>query len=93
MTDLTDLTISQAISGLKNKEFKATELTKAYIRNMESGRKYNAYVTECTEKALEQAEVSDEKYAKGIAGDLEGIPLGVKDLKITGLNRKIENPQ
>ena len=83
MTDLTDLTISQAISGLKNKEFKATELTKAYIRNMENGRKYNAYVTECLEKAMEQAEVSDEKYAKGIAGALEGIPLGVKDLFCT----------
>ena len=36
MTDLTDLTVSQAISGMKNKEFSATELTGAYIKNTAS---------------------------------------------------------
>ncbi len=83
MTNLTDLTIAEALDGLKKKEFSATELTTAYVENMEKGRRFNAYVTETTEKALEQAQVSDKKYADGSAGALEGIPLGIKDLFCT----------
>ena len=83
MTDLTDLTIAQVISGLSKKDFSATELTKAYIKNMQNGRKYNAYVTECVETALKQAKVSDEKYLNNTARQLEGVPLGIKDLFCT----------
>jgi aspartyl-tRNA(Asn)/glutamyl-tRNA(Gln) amidotransferase subunit A len=35
------------------------------------------------EKALQMAEVSDERLASGKAGALEGIPLGIKDLFAT----------
>ena len=83
MTKLTDLTISQALDGLKKKEFSALDLNKAYIEAMENNRSSNAYVLETPEVALAQAKVSDEKYAKGEAGALEGIPLGVKDLFCT----------
>ena len=38
MTDLTNLTIAQAIKGMKNKSFSATELTKAYLENVEKYR-------------------------------------------------------
>ena len=83
MTDLTKLTISESLKGLKNKEFSATELTNAYIRNMEDGRKYNAYVLETPELALNQAKIADEHYQNGTNRALEGIPLGIKDLFCT----------
>ena len=83
MTDITKLTISEALKALKNKEFTATELTEAYVRNMEQGRKYNAYITECADHALAQAKQADTRYANGTARALEGIPLGIKDLFCT----------
>ena len=83
MTDLTKLTISQAREGLQKKAFSAGELVRAYLSEMEKKRKTNAYVLETPEVALQQAEVSDKKYAAGAAGALEGIPLGIKDLFCT----------
>lgn len=83
MTDLTKLTITEALKGLKEKKFSAVELTKEYLNKMESCRELNAYVLETPEKALEQAKASDEKYKNGTNGALEGIPLGIKDLFCT----------
>ena len=83
MTDLTKLTIAEAREGLRKKEFTAPELTAAYIKKMDAGRNYNAYVCEEPEKALEQAKASQMKYDNGTAGELEGIPLGIKDLFCT----------
>ena len=83
MTDLTKLTIAQARDALKNKEFTAVELTEAYIKNIQDRRDINAFVCESTDKALEQAKNSQDKIEKGESGDLEGIPLGVKDLFCT----------
>ena len=83
MTDLTKLTITEALKGLKEKKFSAVELTKEYLNKMESSRELNAYVLETPEKALEQAKAADEKYKNGTNGALEGIPLGIKDLFCT----------
>ncbi len=83
MTDLTKLTIAEAKEGLKKKEFSTTELTKAYLNKMDECRRLNAYVCETPDLALKQAQVSQEKYQNGTAGDLEGIPLGIKDLFCT----------
>ena len=83
MTDLTKLTIAQALDGLKKKEFSAVELTKDYISQMEKNKYTNAYVLETPEVALKQAEISDKKYADNTAGALEGIPMGIKDLFCT----------
>lgn len=83
MTDLTKLTITEALKGLKEKKFSAVELTKEYLNKMESCRELNAYVQETPEKALEQAKAADEKYKNGTNGALEGIPLGIKDLFCT----------
>ena len=65
MSDLTKLTIAQALDGLKNKEFSSVELTSAYIDSAKNNKKYNAYVTESFEQALENAVISDKKYADG----------------------------
>lgn len=83
MTDLTRLTLTEARDGLKAKSFSATELTKAHIAAVEKARALNAYVLETPEHALKQAAASDAKLAKGEAGPLEGLPLGIKDLFAT----------
>lgn len=84
MTKLTDLTILEAKTGLKNKEFTATELTTSYIEQIEKYEdKTNAFVTKTPELALQQAKTADENIAAGKVGLLEGIPLAVKDLFCT----------
>ncbi|HAC57308.1 MAG TPA: Asp-tRNA(Asn)/Glu-tRNA(Gln) amidotransferase GatCAB subunit A, partial [Rhodobiaceae bacterium] len=59
------------------------ELTGAYLKEMEAATPLNAYVTVTADKAMEMAKASDEKLAKGEGGDLEGVPLGIKDLFCT----------
>ena len=83
MSELTKLTIAEALDGLKKKDFSAKELTEAYIGKMEKGRHFNAYVLETPEIALEAAKKADENYTSGSARALEGIPLGIKDLFCT----------
>ncbi len=83
MSELTKLTIGQTIDGLKNKKFSALEVTKSYIANIEKNKHLNAFITESFDVALEQAKKSDERIARNNAGDLEGIPLAIKDLFCT----------
>ncbi|UIJ73651.1 Asp-tRNA(Asn)/Glu-tRNA(Gln) amidotransferase subunit GatA [Aurantimonas sp. HBX-1] len=84
MTELTSLTIAEARDELKAKAFSATELTQAYVAAIEAANgALNAYVMPTPDKALAMAAQSDARIAKGEAGALEGIPLGVKDLYAT----------
>jgi aspartyl-tRNA(Asn)/glutamyl-tRNA(Gln) amidotransferase subunit A len=84
MTDLTALTIAEARKGLAAREFSATELTGAYLSAIDAANaKFNAFITVTADKAREMAAQSDARIAKGEAGALEGIPLGIKDLFAT----------
>jgi aspartyl-tRNA(Asn)/glutamyl-tRNA(Gln) amidotransferase subunit A len=83
LSKLTDLTLAEARKGLEDKAFSSVELTQAHLDAMEKARGLNAYVLETPEKALQMAEASDARRAKGDAGALEGIPLGVKDMFAT----------
>ena len=83
MTDLTKLTISEALNGLKEKKFSSSELTSSYIKNIEANRHLNAFITETFDVALAQAKQADANIAAGKMRDLEGIPLGIKDLFCT----------
>jgi len=84
MTDLTRLTIAEAREGLKNKDYTSSELTEAFLTNIEAANgALNAYVAVTADKAREMARASDEKLARGEGGALEGIPLGIKDLFAT----------
>ncbi len=97
MVKLNELTISETLDGLKNKEFTATEVAGAYIDKMQDDKKYNAYVTQTPELALEQAKIADERYAKGQNRLLEGIPMGIKelfctkDVRTTACSKILEN--
>ncbi|MDR1694481.1 MAG: Asp-tRNA(Asn)/Glu-tRNA(Gln) amidotransferase subunit GatA [Lactobacillaceae bacterium] len=83
MSKLNELTIAEALKGLKRKEFSCVELASSYIKEMEKRRGLNAYVLETTETALEQAKASDKRYANGSERAVEGVPLGIKDLFCT----------
>ena len=83
MTDLTNLTIAEALNGLEKKDFTSVELTNAHIEAMAEHKNLNSFITETPEIALEQAKKSDKKRASGDAGLLEGIPLAIKDLFCT----------
>ncbi len=84
MSDLTKLTIAQAREKLAEREISAGELTEAYLGAIDAANDaINAYITVTHEKARNMARASDERLAKGEAGALEGIPLGIKDLFAT----------
>ena len=84
MTELTKLSLADARQGLKDKSFSALELTEAYIGAIDAANdKLNAYVATTPDQARDMAKASDARLAKGEAGPLEGIPLGVKDLFAT----------
>ncbi|HYH39594.1 MAG TPA: Asp-tRNA(Asn)/Glu-tRNA(Gln) amidotransferase subunit GatA [Azospirillum sp.] len=83
MTQLTHLTMADALKGLAEKQFTAVELTEAHVRAMEKARPLNAFITETPDKALEMARASDARRAKGEAGPMDGLPIAVKDLFCT----------
>ncbi|HLF98150.1 MAG TPA: Asp-tRNA(Asn)/Glu-tRNA(Gln) amidotransferase subunit GatA [Methylococcaceae bacterium] len=68
---------------MAKKAFSATELTQAYLANMEKARALNAYIVETPDRALAMAAESDRRIAAGKARALEGVPLGIKDLFAT----------
>ncbi|RUX74439.1 Asp-tRNA(Asn)/Glu-tRNA(Gln) amidotransferase subunit GatA [Mesorhizobium sp. M7A.F.Ca.US.005.03.1.1] len=81
MSDLTQLTISQARGKLHGKEITATEITEAYLSAIDRANPaLNAYVAVTGDKARDMAKASDARLVKGEGGALEGIPLGIKDL-------------
>jgi aspartyl-tRNA(Asn)/glutamyl-tRNA(Gln) amidotransferase subunit A len=81
MTELTKLTIAEARTKLRAKEFSAAELTDAYLGAIDAAnQRFNAYVAVTHDKARDMAKASDARLARGEGGALEGIPLGIKDL-------------
>ncbi len=83
MSKLVSLTMAEARKGLAAKEFTAVELVDAHILQAEKARPLNAFVTETFEAARAQAAASDQRLAKGQAGAMEGLPIGMKDLFCT----------
>jgi aspartyl-tRNA(Asn)/glutamyl-tRNA(Gln) amidotransferase subunit A len=83
MSDPTHLSLSEARDAVASKKLSAVELTKAHIAAIEKARALNAFLTETPELALQMAQASDARVAKGEARPLEGLPLGIKDLYCT----------
>jgi len=78
MTDLNQLTLSEAREGLKSRKFSAEDLVKACFERIETiDQKINSFVTLCEEEALKQAKSAD------ISLPLGGIPIAVKDNYLT----------
>lgn len=83
MSNPTDLSIAQLRDALKDKKLSARETTDAYLNRIEKADALNAFISRVPEKAQSMADASDAKLAKGEGGDLEGVPLGIKDLFCT----------
>lgn len=81
--DLNNLTLADARDALRAKAYSALELTDAHLDAMEKARALNAFIVETPDQARAMAKASDERLARGEAGPLEGIPLGIKDLYCT----------
>ncbi|MDE7390710.1 MAG: Asp-tRNA(Asn)/Glu-tRNA(Gln) amidotransferase subunit GatA [Lachnospiraceae bacterium] len=66
---------------LQKKEISCTELTEAFLSNIESANKdLNAYVTVTADTALNTAKAVDKKLSLGeMLAPLEGIPMTLKD--------------
>ena len=82
-TELTDLTIAEALDGLAIGAFSGRELAQAHIVAMEAARPLNALITETAERALVAADASDTRRRVGVVGVMEGIPIAIKDLFAT----------
>ena len=83
MSELTGLTLKDALAGLGERRFSAEEITRAHLSAIEAARPLNAFVLETPDHALAMARASDARIAAGEAGPLEGAPIGVKDLFCT----------
>ena len=81
MTDITNQSLSEIIDIVKTKKISSTDLTKAYIKNIESAKKLNSFVTTTFDQALDKAKQFDNK--PNFEQLLPGIPLAVKDLFCT----------
>ena len=80
--NLKDLTISAAHQGLKNRDFSALDLTKAYLKEIgQQNPSLNAFITVTEKEALAQAKIIDKKISQRQFGKslLEGAPLAIKD--------------
>ena len=83
MGELINLTLSEARDRLKKKEISCLELTKAYIKQIETTKNLNAFITQTPDLALQQAAESDKRIHNRTAGLMEGLPIGIKDLFCT----------
>jgi aspartyl-tRNA(Asn)/glutamyl-tRNA(Gln) amidotransferase subunit A len=80
---LLQLTLAEARQGLARREFSAHELALAYNDAVAEAEPLNAYITPTPDRALEGAEASDRRLARGEALPLDGIPVAIKDLYCT----------
>ncbi|MDL1886128.1 Asp-tRNA(Asn)/Glu-tRNA(Gln) amidotransferase subunit GatA [Anaerolineae bacterium CFX8] len=81
MTELTDLTLSQALEQLRARAVSAVELTRAVLQRIEqTNAALGAYLTVTADRALQDAEAADRARAAGDDRPLLGLPMAIKDV-------------
>ncbi len=74
-------TLRELSRALHNKEFSSRELTQYFLdRIKQYDSQLNSFITVSEEHALAQADVADQRLARGEATALTGIPLAQKDI-------------
>ena len=77
-------TLKSLAALLENNKISSKEVTTEYLKNIESGKELNCYNTISQEKALIDAEKSDERRkSQNLRSKYDGIPIGIKDLFCT----------
>ncbi len=66
-------------NAIKVGETTCHSLTQSYIKNIEDNKSLNAFVEVFDDEALQKAKQIDTKIAKGTAGKLAGMVIGIKD--------------
>jgi aspartyl-tRNA(Asn)/glutamyl-tRNA(Gln) amidotransferase subunit A len=81
-TDLTRLTLVDAMAMLRRKAVSPVELVQAFIARIERlNPALNAFITVTAEQALQQAREAEAEMQRGHwRGPLHGMPLALKDL-------------
>ena len=83
MSDLTTLTVREALAGLQAREFSSRELMSAYLHRINAFEsKLHAFITLTTETALKKADHADQllKTNSNSLPSLTGLPIAVKDV-------------
>lgn len=81
---LHELTIHEALTGMRAGEFSAIDLTNALLARIDAvDPQVQAYLTVTREGAQAQAQAADEQRARGEEAPLLGVPLAIKDVLAT----------
>ncbi len=81
---LHELTIHEALAGMRQGDFSAVDLTQALLERISLlDGQVKAYLTVTAELALEQAAQADARRAAGEDAPLLGVPLAIKDVLCT----------
>jgi aspartyl-tRNA(Asn)/glutamyl-tRNA(Gln) amidotransferase subunit A len=97
MSELINISYSALRQKIESKEITAFDVMKAYLDQMQKTEGLNAFVSSCKESALKQAEAADQRFQKGEARPLEGMPLAIKDnfctkdIRTTAGSKMLEN--
>ncbi len=85
LTELADLTITQAASGLRRKDFSPVDLTEACLHRIHAiDGKLHSFLTLTADLARQQAKEAEKELSCGKdRGLLHGIPVALKDLYAT----------
>ena len=81
MSNISELSLTKLVAGIKKKFFTSEEVTKSFVSNSEKSKKLNTYITKCFDDAIKFAKNFDKK--KDYKGLLSGVPIAVKDLFCT----------
>ena len=82
--DLCGLKISELTTRLSRREVSPVEVAQAFLARIAAlDPELNTYITVDEEGALAQAREAEARIARGEAGPLMGVPLGIKDVMAT----------
>ena len=82
--DLINLSAAELSQKLETGQVSSVEITRAYLDRIEAvDGKIQAFLHVSDELALDMADQADQTRARGEAGPLTGVPIGVKDVIIT----------
>ena len=81
MSNITDLSLSELVSNIKNKKLSSHDVTSEYVERSKKSKNLNTYIEETFDAALKKAKEFDSK--PDLNKKLPGIPMAIKDLFCT----------